>query len=43
MGKRVIEMIEVKEFLFRWCRGLGKRAISRSLGMDKVKYFSHIC
>jgi hypothetical protein len=34
MGKRVILMIEVKEVLYRWCSGLGKRTISKSLGMS---------
>jgi hypothetical protein len=34
MGKRVILMIEVKEVLYRWAGGLGKRTISKSLGMS---------
>lgn len=34
MGKRVIYMIEVKEVLYRWTGGLGKRTISKSLGMS---------
>ena len=27
-------MIEVKEVLYRWCQGLGKKTISKSLGMS---------
>ena len=34
MGKRVILMIEVKEVLYRWAGGLGKRTISKSLRMS---------
>lgn len=34
MGKRVVPMIEVKEVLYRWCEGLGKRTIGKSLGMS---------
>lgn len=34
MGKRVIPVIEIKEILYRWCSGLGKKTISKSLGVS---------
>ena len=32
---RRVEMIEVKEVLYRWCNGVGKKALSRSLGLSR--------
>jgi transposase len=35
MARRKIAMIEVKEILYRWCQGMGKRTISRTLGIAR--------
>lgn len=34
MGRRTILMIEVNEVLYRWCQGMGKKPIARSLKMS---------
>lgn len=35
MSRRIIFMIEVKEILYRWCQGMGKKALARSLGISR--------
>lgn len=35
MAKRLILMIEVKEVLYRWTQGMGKKTIARSLGLAR--------
>ena len=35
MAKRLILMIEVKEVLYRWTQGMGKKTIARSLGLGR--------
>lgn len=35
MARRKILMIEVKEILYRWCQGMGKKGITRTLGIAK--------
>jgi transposase len=35
MGRRIIFMIEVKEVLYRWCHGVGKKTLAKSLGIAR--------
>lgn len=35
MTRRIVKMIEVKEVIYRWCQGVGKKTMQRSLGLAR--------